>query len=40
MCGGRGGGGMVEGGGSKTFANMIGFPSITRDEIPVLKYLR
>ena len=24
----------------ETFANMIGFPSIARDEIPVLKYLR
>ena len=23
----------------KTFANMIGFPSIARDEIPMLKYL-
>ena len=25
---------------SETFANMIGFPSIARDEIPMLKYLR
>ena len=24
----------------ETFANMIGFPSVARDEIPMLKYLR